>query len=226
MTGRLIEVRGLCAGYGSVSAIVDIDLELDSGEMVALLGANGAGKTTTLNTIAGVIRQTEGVVTMFGRRETRSVSRRARDGLALLPEQRAVFMGLTVRENLIMGHGGIDYSLALFPELEGKLALRAGLISGGEQQMLALARTLAAHPRAILADELSLGLAPRIVSRLFGVLSAAAADGAGVIIVEQHPRTALKWADRAYVMRRGRIEVSGASSDLLERMDDITSLYL
>jgi branched-chain amino acid transport system ATP-binding protein len=135
-------------------------------------------------------------------------------------------MGLTVRENLLLGRGDMRAALKLFPELEPRLKVRAGLISGGEQQMLALARILAARPKLVLADELSLGLAPLIVRRLFQALSDAAEAGAGVIIVEQHPRTALKWTDRAYVMRRGRMELTGASADLLNRTDEVTALYL
>jgi branched-chain amino acid transport system ATP-binding protein len=226
MSERLMEAQGVCAGYGSVPAIVDLDLHLERGEMIALLGANGAGKTTTLLAVAGAIRPTAGKVSLFGAADRRPVFRRVRDGLALLPEQRAIFMGLTVRENLLLGRGDMRAALKLFPELEPRLKVRAGLISGGEQQMLALARILAARPKLVLADELSLGLAPLIVRRLFQALSDAAEAGAGVIIVEQHPRTALKWTDRAYVMRRGRMELTGASADLLNRTDEVTALYL
>lgn len=226
MSERVIEATGLCAGYGSVAAIVGLDLHLDQGEMIALLGANGAGKTTTLLALAGAMRPTAGNISLFGDAERRPVFRRAREGLALLPEQRAVFRGLTVRENLLLGRGDLQVALELFPELEQRLKVRAGLVSGGEQQMLALARLLAARPRLVLADELSLGLAPLVVRRLMQALSEAAEAGAGVIIVEQHPRTALKWTDRAYVLRRGRIELSGNSTDLLNRADEVTALYL
>jgi branched-chain amino acid transport system ATP-binding protein len=226
MSERVIEASGLCAGYGSVAAIVDLDLHLERGEVIALLGANGAGKTTTLLALAGAIRPTAGKVSMFGAADRRPVFRRAREGLALLPEQRAIFAGLTVRENLLLGRGDLQVALELFPELEQRLKVPAGLISGGEQQMLALARILAARPKLVLADELSLGLAPLVVRRLLQALSEAAEAGAGVIIVEQHPHTALKWTDRAYVMRRGRIELSGSSTDLLNRADEVTALYL
>jgi branched-chain amino acid transport system ATP-binding protein len=226
MSTSVMDAQGLCAGYGSVPAIVDLDLHLERGEMIALLGANGAGKTTTLLALAGAIRPTGGKVSLFGAADRRPVFRRVRDGLALLPEQRAIFMGLTVRENLLLGRGDMQLAIKLFPELEPRLKVRAGLISGGEQQMLALARILAARPRLVLADELSLGLAPLIVRRLLQALSDAAEAGAGVIIVEQHPRTALKWTDRAYVMRRGRIELSGASADLLGRAEEVAALYL
>jgi branched-chain amino acid transport system ATP-binding protein len=226
VSAQLIQANGLCAGYGSVPAIVDIDMHLEQGEMLALLGANGAGKTTTLLALAGAIQPTGGKISLFGCADRRSVSRGVRDGLALLPEQKAVFMGLTVRENLLLGRGSMKDALELFPELERCLKVRAGLISGGEQQMLALARILAARPKLVLADELPLGLAPLIVRRLLHALSAAADAGAGVIIVEQHPHTALKWTDRAYVMRRGRIELAGISADLLNRVEEVTALYL
>jgi branched-chain amino acid transport system ATP-binding protein len=222
----LIQADGLCAGYGSVPAIVDVELRVDQGEMVALLGANGAGKTTTLLTLAGAIRPTSGAVNLFGNSDRRPTFRWAREGLALLPEKKAVFMGLTVRENLVLGRGDIQAALDTFPELQRLLNVRAGLISGGEQQMLALARILAARPKLILADELSLGLAPLVVRRLLEALSEAADAGAGVIVVEQHPHTALKWTDRAYVMRRGRIELNGRSAELLNRAEEVTDLYL
>jgi branched-chain amino acid transport system ATP-binding protein len=226
MSQRLIQAEGLCAGYGRVSAIVDVDLHLDEGEMIALLGANGAGKSTTLLTLAGAIRPTSGTINLFGNSDWRPTFRRAREGLALLPEQRAVFMGLTVRENLMIGRGDMQAALEMFPELQRLLNVRAGLISGGEQQMLALARILATGPKLILADELSLGLAPLVVRRLLEALSGAADAGAGVIIVEQHPQTALRWTDRSYVMRRGRIEINGSSAELLNRADELTDLYL
>jgi branched-chain amino acid transport system ATP-binding protein len=226
MSQRLIEATGLCAGYGNVAAIIDMDLHVEQGEMIALLGANGAGKTTTLLALAGAIGATGGEVRVFGAADRRPLFQRVRDGLALLPEQRAVFMGLTVRENLLLGRGDVDAALALFPELGQRLTVRAGLISGGEQQMLALARILAAQPKLVLADELSLGLAPLVVRRLLQALSQAAEAGAGVIIVEQHPHTALRWTDRAYVMRRGRIELAGDSADLLNRAEEVTALYL
>jgi ABC-type branched-subunit amino acid transport system ATPase component len=226
MNTPLIHAESLDAGYGSVAAITDIDLHVQPGELVALIGANGAGKTTTLLTLAGALKPSRGHVTLFGARARPSVRHRVHSGLALLPEQRAVIMGLTVRENLLLGRGGVDRALAHFPELERRLDTRAGLTSGGEQQMLALGRILAGDPKLILADELSLGLAPLIVRRLLEALSTAARRGVGVLLVEQHPRTALAWAHRAYVMRRGRIELTLNGGELTERMDDVMSLYL
>jgi branched-chain amino acid transport system ATP-binding protein len=226
MTAALIEARELSAGYGSLPVLLDINLHVAEGEMVALLGSNGAGKTTTLMTLAGALPATSGSVILCGKPAGRGLARRVREGLGFLPEERAVFMGLSVRDNLRLGRGNIDVALEAFPELENRLGVRAGLISGGEQQMLALARTLASQPRVLIADELSLGLAPLIVKRLLQALSAAASSGVAVLIVEQHAHTALRWTDRAYVMRRGRIELTGASNDLLTRMSEVTDLYL
>jgi branched-chain amino acid transport system ATP-binding protein len=222
----VLEATALCAGYGAVPAITDVGLHVDAGEIVALIGANGAGKTTTLLALAGALSGTRGKVTMFGQPARRTLAQRVRAGLALLPEQRAVIMGLTVRENLALGRGSVAEALSYFPELESRLDTRAGLTSGGEQQMLALGRILAARPRVILADELSLGLAPLVVRRLLQALHDSAASGAGVLLVEQHPRTALAWAHRAYIMRRGRIELSGKASELRGQMGKLVSLYL
>lgn len=227
MTGpAALEAVGLSAGYGGVPAIRDVDLRVEAGEMVALLGANGAGKTTTLLALAGAMKALSGQVSLLGRVDNRSLHRRAREGLALLPEQRCVFMGLTVRENLLLGRGDINRALALFPELERRLNVRAGLTSGGEQQMLSLARVLAAKPRVLLADELSLGLAPLIVRRLLESLRQAATQGTAILLVEQHPKIALRWTDRGYVMRRGKVELAGDSGHLLANPDQIASLYL
>lgn len=222
-----IQASGLSAGYGGVPAITDVDLHVEAGEMVALLGANGAGKTTTLLALAGEVKALGGKVSLMGRPESRSFYKRARDGVALLPEQRAIFKTLTVKENLLLGRGDMGQALALFPELKRRLDVRAGLISGGEQQMLALGRVLAANPRVLLADELSFGLAPLVVRRLLESLrEAATQQGTAVLIVEQHPTTALRWSDRGYVMRRGKVELANRSSDLLARQDEITALYL
>src|SRR5260370_379635 len=150
------------------------------------------------------IRPTSGTITLFGNSDWRPTFRRAREGLALLPEQRAVFMGLTVRENLMIGRGDMQAALEMFPELQRLLNVRAGLISGGEQQMLALARILATGPNLILADELSLGLAPLVVRRLVEALSGAADAGPGVIIVGQHRQTALRGTYRSLLMQRRR----------------------
>ena len=161
-----------------------------------------------------------------GTEQSGPLFQRVRGGLGLLTESRCVFMSLTCRENLRLGRGSIGTALSFFPELEPRLDVRAGLVSGGEQQMLALARILAAKPRILLADEVSLGLAPLIVRRLLAALGEAAAQGAAVLIVEQQARLALRTADRAYILRRGRVALAGTAAELREREAEVTTLYL
>ena len=203
----------------------DISLHVDAGEIVVLLGANGAGKTTTMLALGGVL-PSKGDVTFDGAPLRGPLHRRVRRGLGFIPESRAVFPRLSTSTNLRLGRGGIDGAVRLFPELERLLDRRAGLLSGGEQQMVTLARALAADPRMLLIDELSLGLAPLIVRRLLGEVRAAAEGGVGVLLVEQHARQALSIADRAYVMRRGTIELEGTGAELLTRLDEIEDAYL
>ncbi|QYB00186.1 ATP-binding cassette domain-containing protein (plasmid) [Rhodococcus sp. USK10] len=222
----VLSVRGLSAGYGGVDAIHDITLDVRAGEVVALLGANGAGKTTLLHAISGVISPSGGGVELFGGAPQRSVHNRIRAGVALMPDEHAVFRELTVRDNLLLGRGDPDEALALFPELETRIGVRAGLLSGGEQQMLSLARIIAGRPQLILADELSLGLAPLVVRRLWEALTAAAQQGVAVLVVEQHVKVALDWSQRAYVMRRGSIEIADSSVELLDRIHEVQAIYL
>lgn len=221
----LLDVRGLSVGYGDLPVVVDLDLQVPSGQIVALLGANGAGKSTTILAIAGAL-PSRGEITFYGARLRGPVHRRARRGIAVIPEGRSVFMGLTVERNLRLGSGQIDIALDLFPELRPLLPRKAGMLSGGEQQILGLARALAARPRLLLVDELSLGLAPKIVQRLLGALRAATREGTGVLLVEQHARQALAIADCAYVMSRGRCHLSGSGAELLARISDIERTYL
>ena len=222
-----LEARGLTAGYGSSSIIVrDLDLTVAPGEVVALLGPNGAGKTTTILTLCGELPPIRGEVWMYGAPTTAPLHRRARQGLGLVTEERAVLMSMTVAENLRVGRCDRERALALFPELEEHLARRVGLLSGGQQQMLALARALARDTKVLLADELSLGLAPIVVDRLLQAVRAAADAGVGVLIVEQHVRKAMEIADRVYVMRRGRVDVSGTSAELRDRVEEIQASYL
>ena len=218
-------VDGLTAGYGDVPVLHAIDLRVEPGEVVALLGPNGAGKTTTMLALAGVLPST-GTVTFEGRHLTGPLHRRVRRGLGFIPEERAVFRQLSTRTNLGLGRGGLEGALRVFPELEALLDRQAGLLSGGEQQMVVLARALAAEPRLLLVDELSLGLAPLIVRRLLAALGAAAERGMAVLLVEQHAGQALAVADRGYVLQRGRIELEGSGADLLTRLDDIERSYL
>jgi branched-chain amino acid transport system ATP-binding protein len=210
----VLETRGLTAGYGGGPAINGIDLTVRAGEIATLLGANGAGKTTTLLTIAG----------SYGDR--RRLHHRARHGVGLLTEERCVFMQLTGRQNLKLGRGRVEDALAHFPELEPHLDKKAGLLSGGQQQMLALARVLAGKPRVLLADELSLGLAPLVVERLLRAVRAAADDGVAVLLVEQHVRQALTVADTVHVLRRGRVVLTSPADDVRSNPDVLTQHYL
>ncbi len=222
----LLEARGLSAGYGALAAVRDLDLTLRAGEVVALLGANGAGKTTTILTLSGALAPLGGELRWQGRPTRAPLERRTRDGLGLVLEERSVFTRLTVAENLNVGRGAPEVALELFPELRPHLRRRAGLLSGGQQQMLTVARALAARPHALLIDELSLGLAPALVQRLLEAVRAAAAGGVGLLLVEQHVRQALAVADRAYVLRRGRVVLEGATADLATRVDEIERMYL
>src|SRR5581483_9818736 len=205
----------------------DLDLAVESGEVVALLGPNGAGKTTTLLALAGELKPLSGEVVFDGKATRAGLYRRARAGLAFVTEERSVFMPLTAAENLRVGRGDKALALSLFPELEPLLGRRAGLLSGGEQQMLTLARALSRRPRCLLIDELSLGLAPLVVARLLtAVRKAADEEGVGVLLVEQHVRQALKLADRVHVLRRGRVVLAGTRDELHSRLQDVEALYL
>ncbi|MET7773178.1 ATP-binding cassette domain-containing protein [Nocardia sp. NPDC005366] len=222
----VVRAIGLTSGYAGTPAVQDIDLTVDAGEVVALLGANGAGKSTTLLTLAGELAPMGGSVEVLGLRARRRLDYRARHGLGYLTEGRCVFMELTGWENLRLGRGAPERAIEFFPELEPHLAKRTGLLSGGQQQMLALGRILAADPRLILADELSLGLAPIVVHRLLSVLRSAADNGTAVVLVEQHVHQALGIADRGYVLHRGRVVMSGSGTDLRARADDIATHYI
>jgi branched-chain amino acid transport system ATP-binding protein len=222
----VVEARGLTAGYGGTPAVHDVDLAARAGEVVALLGANGAGKTTTLLALAGEVAPSAGTVTFHGDARRRRLHQRARQGLGFLTEERCVFMELTGWQNLKLGRGRPERALELFPELEEHLGKKAGLLSGGQQQMLALGRVLAAEPRLLLADELSLGLAPLVVERLLAAVRAAADTGVAVILVEQHVRQALAVADRVHVMRRGRVVLSADAEELRGDAERIASHYL
>ncbi|MFD5594147.1 ABC transporter ATP-binding protein [Streptomyces griseorubiginosus] len=227
-----LRLDSLTAGYNGVPATREVTLEVAPGEVVALLGPNGAGKTTTLAAVVGVVKTMQGTVTVHGEPVAgKPVHRLAREGVSYVPEGRALFFGLTVREHMALarsrGGASVDEILDLMPELRKCLARKAGLLSGGEQQMLAIGRALVSRPKLLLVDELSLGLAPVIVQRLLPVLSRAAGDmGAGVLFVEQHVALALGVADRAYVMSHGRIVLTGTGAELAARRDLLTASYL
>ncbi len=217
----------MSAGYGAQPVVHELQLEVRPGEVVALLGPNGAGKTTTLLALAGELPLLAGSVAIDGQVTSAPLHKRAQRGLVFVTEEKSVFMGLSARDNLKVAGVDLTDALALFPELERRLDVRGGLLSGGEQQMLSLARGLCRRPRVLLADELSLGLAPMVVTRLLeAVRDAADIFGAAVLLVEQHIRQALQYADRAYVMRRGRIDLSGTTTELRGRLSEIENSYL
>lgn len=222
----LLSATGLDAGYHGQPIVRGLDMKLRAGEMVGLFGANGAGKTTSLMTLAGVQRPLAGTVSLSGAPHPGSLYKAARVGLALLTDDRGIFAPLTVRDNLRLGQGRVEDALAHFPELGDHLDRRAGLLSGGQQQMLAVARILASRPKVVLADELSLGLAPLIVRRLLSALRAAADEGATVLIVEQHVPVALAMVDRAIVLAHGRVALEQDAASLRATPEAITDLYL
>jgi branched-chain amino acid transport system ATP-binding protein len=238
--GPALELRGVTSGYDGIPVVHDVDLTIAPGEVVALLGSNGAGKSTTLLTISGLLPRRSGELLVLGepvpmrrRMRVRDVCAIAERGVAHVPEDRGLFFDLTVREHLRLGRRRgapgrpIDELLEWFPALGRVVDRRAGLLSGGEQQMLALARAVATSPRLLLVDELSLGLAPIIVEQLLPVLRTVAdSTGTAMLVVEQHVALVLEIADRAAVMRRGRIVGIGTASDLASRPDLIEAGYL
>jgi branched-chain amino acid transport system ATP-binding protein len=217
----VLAAQDLDAGYHGNPVVWGLNLTLDAGEVVALLGPNGAGKTTTMLTLAGDLAPVSGHVVVNGAPTKKPLFKRVRGGLSFVTEERSVLMRLTVAENLKVGRCDPDAVIAIFPELEPLMKRTAGLLSGGEQQMLTLGRALSRRPKVILADELSLGLAPLVVDRLLRALqSAAREDGVGVLLVEQHVKMALRYADRAYVLRRGQVVLSGASDTLGPQIEE------
>jgi branched-chain amino acid transport system ATP-binding protein len=222
----VLELQKVAVGYRGVPVLGGIDATVRAGEVVAVLGANGVGKTTLLNSIAGVIKPVSGRARFGGAPLTGPLHRRARRGIALVTEERAVIRKLTVAENLRLGTRQPDRALRFFPELRGVLHRKAGLLSGGEQQMLVLGRVLSSEVRLLLVDEMSFGLAPLVVRRLLAAIREAADHGAAVLLVEQHPALALSVADRGYVLSRGSVQLTGAASDLLGRLEEIEQAYL
>jgi ABC-type branched-subunit amino acid transport system ATPase component len=222
----LIEARQISAGYGGVEIVRDLSLEVHAGEVVALLGANGAGKTTTLLTLAGELAPLNGEVLMDGERTTAPLYRRARKGMAFVTEERSIFPKLTTRQNLAVARADIEQATALFPELVPLMSRRSALLSGGEAQMLTLSRALARAPSLLLADELSLGLAPKTVGRLLRAVREAADRGIGALLVEQHVHRVLEVADRVYLLQQGRVRFAGTAADARGSIDEIQATYL
>jgi branched-chain amino acid transport system ATP-binding protein len=225
MTTLTLKVRGLHSGYGSIRVLHGIDFEVEEGAIVALLGANGAGKTTTLRALSGMIPST-GEVLLDGKDVSRmSAAERTQCGIAHVPQGRGTFVDFTVEENLALGaytvrdsakiRQALDYWFGVFPWLAARKDQPAGSLSGGEQQMLAIARALMTEPRILMCDEPSLGLAPAITQSLFALLERLNKErGMAILLVEQNARLTLKIAHRAYVIESGEIRLEGAASEL------------
>jgi branched-chain amino acid transport system ATP-binding protein len=236
-TVPLLAIEGLRVSYGPVAAVRGVSLAVRAGEVVALLGANGAGKSTLLRTISGLIRPRAGRVYLAGRAiNWLAPARIVRLGIAHAPEGRRIFGSLSVADNLRLGaaarreRAGLaeerERLLDLFPILRERLHQAAGTLSGGEQQMLALARALMAKPRLLLLDEPSLGLAPLVVRAIFDALAGLKRDGVTMLLVEQNVAAALELADRAYVLRTGEIRLEGAAAELRADPERIAHAYL
>ena len=234
-TDALLQVAEINVAYGAVQAVRGLSLEVREGEMVALLGANGAGKTTTLRAISGLLRPVSGAITFAGRRiDGMPAHEVVGRGIAHVPEGRELFPNLTVLENLRLGYWSrrrsagdyaarLDWVLGHFPRLRERSGQAAGSLSGGEQQMLVMGRALMSSPRLLLADELSLGLAPKIVEQLFEILRSINAEGTAVLLVEQFVHLALQHTDRAYVLAKGRVTLARASAELKDDPELVAS---
>lgn len=232
----MLTLENIHAGYGATTILQDVSLDVQPGEVVTIVGANGAGKTTTLRAIAGQITPTSGHIYFEGRDITKLAAHDVVDlGITMIPEGRQLFPDMTVRDNLLLGafrsgarsvqNETLDYVLDLFPRVSERLDQMASSLSGGEQQMVAIARGMMAKPRLLMFDEPSLGLAPIIVEQVFEVVKKVAASGATVLIVEQNVFTTLQSADRGYVLENGEIVLSDTAEALLSN-DHVRRAYL
>ncbi|MFC3625286.1 ABC transporter ATP-binding protein [Vogesella amnigena] len=222
----LLEVKNLQVAYGGIQAVRGIDFHINKGELVTLIGANGAGKTTTLKTLVGMVKKSGGSINFDGK-DTSAIApyNFVRNGLVMVPEGRGIFGKLTVEENLQMGgfhrndkdgiQRDIERGYELFPRLKERQKQLAGTLSGGEQQMVAMARAIVSQPKLLLLDEPSMGLAPLIVEKIFEIIQMVAKEGVTMLLVEQNAKLALEVSQRGYVMESGRITMSGPAQDLL-----------
>jgi branched-chain amino acid transport system ATP-binding protein len=234
----LLQVDGLCVRYGKIAAVGDVSLSVDAGEFVSLIGNNGAGKSSTLKAIAGVVKPAAGRVLVSGRpADGLQPHEIVRMGISLVPEGRGVFADQTVMDNLMLGaytrtrrhprevESDLERAFELFPVLKARLAQLAGSLSGGEQQMLAIARGLLARPKLLMIDEMSLGLAPKVLDALVPVLTRLNRDGLAVLLVEQLASLALRITHRCYIFESSRVVLHGPSSELL-RSEQVTEAYM
>lgn len=230
----LLEIKNLHVSYGKVKALNGLNLNVEKGKIISIIGANGAGKSTLLDTISGRVRKNKGEILFEGKTLPKEVHKIVHNGITQVPEGRKIFAGLTVEENLIMG--GItqpkastqeteDKMYQLFPVLKERRNQQAGTLSGGEQQMLALARGLMSQPKLLLLDEPSLGLAPIIINQVFDFIRTIRDMGFTILLVEQNATKALQLCDYAYVIENGLVRMEGSSQDLMSR-SDIVSAYL
>lgn len=233
MSDRVLQITDLRAGYDGVPVVRDLSLDVNAGEVVALLGPNGAGKTTTLMAVSGMVEILGGSITAIGEPvpKLRKAHDLARRGVFHVPENRGILFQLTVKENLQLAKpsGGVDVDRAVeyFPALGPLMNRRGGLLSGGEQQMLALGRAIVADPKLLMIDEMSLGLAPVIYEELMPIVRTAADEtGAGVLLVEQHADLALAQSDRGYVLNHGDLVMQGTAEELLRDRDLLDATYL
>jgi branched-chain amino acid transport system ATP-binding protein len=232
----MLTIKDLTASYGAITALNGISLEVAEGELVALLGSNGAGKSTTLKSICGVLRPVQGSVTFLGEEITNKAPEAVlKKGISMVPEGREIFGSLTVEENLRLGaftsyqrdryKADLEEMFSLFPILGERFTQPGGLLSGGEQQMLAIARALMSHPKLLMLDEPSLGLSPTMTDSIFELITTLRERGTTILLVEQNAERALEIVDRAYLLTTGSIEFSGTPEELRQRVD-IASAYL
>ncbi len=230
----LLEIRDLVVSYGAIKAVKGISFDVDRGELVTLIGANGAGKSTIMKSVSGIVRPQSGTITFDGKPiQGQSSHRIVQMGLCQVPEGRQIFPKMSIQENLDMGaytrtgaySQDIEEMYDMFPVLRERRRQMAGTLSGGEQQMLAVARAMMAHPKLLMLDEPSLGLAPLIVQDIFGMLKRIRAAGTTILLVEQNARMALGISDRAYVMETGRIVLTGTGNELLHN-DRVIEFFL
>lgn len=230
----MLKIQNLHVSYGGIQAVRDVSFEVPEGKIITLIGANGAGKSTTLRSIIGLVPAAGGSILYNGEElRGRTTAEIVAKGVTLVPEGRRVFPDLTVAENLRIGaylrkddlKGDLDWVYSLFPRLKERHWQAAGTLSGGEQQMLAMGRALMSHPKLLMLDEPSMGLAPLLVEQIFSIIKELHASGTTILLVEQNAQAALSVADRAYVLETGRISLSGTGAELMAS-DQVRKAYL